>query len=316
MQETRKTKIKKYISPLILLLAAMIWGFAFSAQDAAREVPPLTIGAVRSFFAAIFLFFTVMAADKITGKRRLFSREKKIDFNSAEIIGGILCGAVLAVASFFQQYGINEGAEAGKAAFITALYVVLVPLYATVLRRRVPKNVWFSIPFTVVGFYLLCITESFSMKMPDVFVLICSLIFPFHILIIDKFSSVCDGIRMSCIQFATAAVLNTVAALIFESPIDFAVIGECILPLLFLGIGSSGIAYTLQIIGQRGTNPSAASLILSLESVFGVLGSALLLGERLLPREYIGCAVIFVAVVIAEIDISGFKKKGKVDIKK
>lgn len=301
--------LRKYTSPALLVLAAMIWGFAFSAQDAAANVPPLTLGATRSFFGAIFLIFVIMLFDKLSNSgRRLFSKKKKIDFNRTEIIGGIICGTVLALASFFQQFGINRGADAGKAAFITALYVVLVPIYALALKKRAPINVWISMPIAIVGFYFLCVTKSFSIDLPDLFVLICALIFPIHILVIDKFSPMCDGVRMSCIQFFAATVINAILAIIFESPIDFAEIGKSILPLLFLGVGSSGIAYTLQIIGQRGANPAAASILLSLESVFGVIGSTLFLGERLLLREYVGCAVVFVAVIISQLSITKKKK--------
>ena len=307
--------LKKYLSPTLLVLAAMIWGLAFSAQDAATSVPPFTLGAVRSVFATVFLIFVIISFDKISNtRRRLFSKKKIIDVNRTEIIGGTLCGAILAVASFFQQTGIAGGTEAGKAAFITSLYVVLVPVYAIFFKRRAALNVWISMPIAIVGFYLLCITENLSMVFSDVFVLICALIFPFHILVIDRFSPQCDGIRMSFIQFFVASLINAILALIFESPISFSLIGEHIMPLLFLGIGSSGIAYTLQIIGQRGANPAAASIIMSLESVFGVLGSAIFLGEEMLTREYIGCAILFVAVIISQIDISVFKEsKGNGD---
>jgi len=305
-------KLKKYVSPILLIAAAMIWGFAFSAQKAAEKVPPLTIGAARSLFAAVFLIFVVIIFDKAfnTG-RRLFSKEKKIDLTRVEIIGGVICGSVLALASFFQQFGINGGTDAGKASFITALYVVLVPIYALALKKRAPINVWLSMPFAVVGFYFLCITESFSIVPSDIFVLICALIFPIHILVIDKFSPMCDGIRMSMVQFFAAAIINAVLVFIFELPIRYGEIGNAIFPILFLGIGSSGIAYTCQIIGQRGTNPAAASILMSLESVFGVVGSALFLSEQMSAREYIGCIVVFLAVILSQLDLNSIFKTKK-----
>ena len=304
--------LRKHLSTVLLVLAAMIWGFAFSAQNAATSVPPFTLGAVRSVFAAVFLVFVIISFDKISNTgRRLFSRKKIIDINRTELIGGALCGAVLALASFFQQTGISAGTEAGKAAFITSLYVVLVPFYALFFKKRAALNVWISLPIATVGFYLLCITENLSMVFSDVYVLICAFIFPFHILVIDKFSPLCDGIRMSFVQFLVASVINSAFALIFESPISFSIIGENIMPLLFLGIGSSGIAYTFQIIGQRGANPAAASIIMSLESVFGVLGSALFLGQQMLTREYVGSAILFAAVIISQIDLTTFKKRKK-----
>lgn len=295
-----------------MIIAAMIWGFAFSAQKAAENVSPFTLGAVRSLFAFIFLIFVILFFDSFldTG-RRLFSKEKKIDVNRTEIIGGAICGTVLTFASFLQQTGINGGTDAGKASFITALYVVMVPIYALALKKRAPLNVWLSLPIAVVGFYLLCITGEFTMTLSDLFVLLCALVFPIHILAIDKFSPKCDGVRMSCVQFLAATVLNLVFAMIFESPISFGEIGASIFPILFLGIGSSGIAYTLQIIGQRGANPAAASILLSLESVFGVLGSVIFLGEKMTGREYLGCAVVFLAVTISQIDVKSihFRKK-------
>jgi len=294
--------IKKYLSPTLLVLAAMIWGFAFSAQKSAEGVSALTLGAMRSLFAALFLILVVIFLDKLSGSgRRLFSRKKPIDLTRVEIIGGVICGAVLALASFFQQLGMNEGTDAGKASFITALYVVLVPVYALALRKKAPINVWISLPIAVVGFYLLCITEEFSIVFSDAYVLISALIFPIHILVIDRFSPRCDGVRMSLVQFIAAFVLNSILALIFESPISFSAIGDAFFPILYLGIASSGIAYTLQIIGQRGANPAAASILLSLESVFGVVGAALFLSEKMSVREYVGCAVVFAAVILSQI---------------
>ena len=307
--------MKKHLSPFLLTLAAIIWGFAFSAQKAAESVPPLTLGMARSFLGGIFLIFVVVIFDKSfnTG-RTLFSKSRVIDLNKNELVGGAVCGAVLALASFFQQLGINGGTDAGKASFITALYVVLVPIYALFLRKRAPINVWISVVLAVVGFYFLCIGTSFTIALTDVYVLLCAFIFPIHILAVDRFSPLCDGVRMSMVQFFVAGILNLIFALIFEGPISFGLIFEHIGPICFLGIGSSGIAYTLQIIGQRGANPAAASILLSLESVFGVIGSALFLSEKMQPREYVGCAVVFIAVLLSQIDFTAiFKSKREKD---
>lgn len=293
--------LKKLISPAILLTAAMIWGFAFAAQDAASDVGAFTLGFSRSIIAGIFLIGVVIALDKITNSGRVLFSKKGIDVNKNELIGGAICGAILAVASAFQQIGINVGTDGGKAAFITALYVVLVPIYALALRKKAPINVWVSIGIAIVGFYLLCIKENLTVAPSDILVVISAMIFPIHILTIDHFSPRCDGVRMSMVQFFVAAVINLIIALIAESPLDFPLVFNNALPILFLGIGSSGIAYTLQIIGQKGVNPAVASIILSLESVFGVIGTALFLGQTLSPREYIGCAVVLAAVVLSQI---------------
>ena len=293
--------LKKLISPAILLTAAMIWGFAFAAQDAASDVGAFTLGFSRSIIAGIFLIGVVIALDKITNSGRVLFSKKGIDVNKNELIGGAICGAILAVASAFQQIGINVGTDGGKAAFITALYVVLVPIYALALRKKAPINVWVSIGIAIVGFYLLCIKENLTVSPSDILVVISAMIFPIHILTIDHFSPRCDGVRMSMVQFFVAAVINLIIALIAESPLDLPLVFNNVLPILFLGIGSSGIAYTLQIIGQKGVNPAVASIILSLESVFGVIGTALFLGQTLSPREYIGCAVVLAAVVLSQI---------------
>lgn len=302
--------IKKYIPHSLLLSAAVIWGFGFAAQDAIGNLGAFTIGAVRNWIAGFFLIFIIMLLDRVlhTG-RKLISR-RSIDLTKTELIGGVLCGIALAAASSFQQLGISSGTDGGKAAFITALYVVLVPIYALVLGKRAPLNVWISVAIAAVGFYFLCIKGDFSIVPSDMLVIICALIFPVHILVIDHFSPKSDGTRLACIQFFTCAVIQSVIALITEQPFPFASIGANILPLLFLGICSSGIAYTCQILGQSGVNPTVASIIMSLESVFGVIGTALVIGTTLEVREYIGCAIVLVAVILSQLE---FGSKGSAE---
>lgn len=297
-----------------MLFAAVIWGFAFSAQKSASELPAFTIGALRSLFAGIFLIGVIIVLDKLFGsERRLFSRKNRrfIDINRTELVGGCCCGLVLAGASALQQSGIGNGTDAGKAAFITALYVLIVPMIGLLLRKRSPINVWISVAIAIVGFWLLCIKGDFTMASSDLLVLICALVFALHIVVIDHFSPRCDGVRMSCIQFFVATAVNAIFAVILEWPIDVSAVGSNIFPLLYLGVCSSGIAYTLQIVGQKHAHPAAAAVILSLESVFGVLGSSLFLGEKMLLREYIGCAIVFVAVVLSQLDVVKLLKNKK-----
>ena len=302
---------RKLLSPALLLSAAMIWGFAFAAQDAAQEVGAFTLGFMRSALAAIFLIFAVIISDRVTkSQRRLISR-RGIDLTRSEIIGGAICGTVLAIASAFQQIGINAGTDGGKAAFITALYVVLVPVYALALKKRAPLNVWIGVAISVIGFYLLCIKDNLTVSTSDLLVMASAMIFPIHILTIDHFSPKCDGIRMSLMQFLTASLINLIVALIAEGGLDVSNASRSILPILYLGIASSGIAYTLQILGQRGANPAAATIILSLESVFGIIGTALFLGKLLSVREYIGCAVVMAAVIIAQLDVKQNKNSSE-----
>ena len=302
--------MKKIIHPLLLLLAAALWGFAFSAQSSAASVPPLTLGASRSVIAGIFLTALIPMLDKATRSGRVLISRRGLDFNRYEIVGGIICGVILAFASLFQQMGINAGTDSGKAAFITAIYVVLVPIYALALRKRAGIGIWIAVAISVVGFYLLCIKDDLSIVPSDLLCLLGSLIFPIHILAIDHFSPRCDGVRMSCIQFFSAGIFNTALALILESPISFDVVGTAILPILYLGIVSSGVAYTLQIIGQRNVPPAAASIILSLESVFGVIAAAIFGGAGMSPREYVGCVIVFAAVILSQLDpIEMIKKR-------
>ncbi|MBQ8268083.1 MAG: DMT family transporter [Clostridia bacterium] len=301
---------KQTLSSFMCLLAAAIWGFAFVAQKAAAVLPAFTLITLRSFIGAIFLIPVVMLFDRLRGDgRRLFSK-KGIGVTRAEWIGGLLCGLALTAATVFQQFGI-EGTDAGKTAFITALYVVIVPIYGLFLGRRSPLHVWISIGIAVVGFYFLCIGEAFTVAPSDLLVLVCALLFAFHILVIDRFVECCDGVRLSCIQFFTVAVISFILSLIFDRGVSATAIFENALPILFLGIGSSGIAYTLQILGQKGAHPAVASVLLSMESVFGVLGGVLVLGERLSAREILGCIIVFAAVILSQLPVSEWVKNRK-----
>lgn len=300
---------KKYISTLLLFFAAFFWGFAFVAQDLVADIPPITVGMVRWFIGALFLVFIIMIFDKVTKSERRLISKRGLDFTKTEVRAGIWMGIIISIASIFQQMGINQGTSGGKAAFITALYVVLVPIYALVLKKHVKVNVWIAVFVAVIGFYLLCIKKGEGIVPSDFWVILSAMIYPIHILTIDHFAPKCDCIRMSCLQFFFAFIINGVLAFLLESPIDFIAIGTHILPFLYLGIFSSGIAYTLQILGQKNVNPTVASLILSLESVFGLLGGMIILGDKLEFKEYIGAVLIFFAVVLSQIE---FKRKNRV----
>ncbi len=286
----------------------MIWGFAFTAQKDAAILPAFTVGAVRNIFATVFLLVLIPILDKI-GFNKEINRERKSFFSKYELLGGIVCGVILTSASAFQQIGLGDGTDAGKAAFITALYVVLVPIISAFTGKKTPIHVWISVAIAAVGFYFLCIKGDFSITPSDLLVLVCSFIFALHIIAIDRFIPYSDGVRMSCVQFFTAFVLNLILTLIFEMPIDFSAGLSAIDALLFLGIGSSGIAYTLQIVAQRDINPTVASIIFSLESVFGVVGGALVLGETMTQREYIGCGIVLFAVILSQLDFKQILKK-------
>lgn len=304
--------MKKRISYLLLFIATVIWGFAFVAQKAAVILPAFTVGALRSGFAVLFLIFLIPLTDRLAKNGRGMINERHLpDINRAELIGGGVLGVILSVATALQQTGL-ENTDAGKAAFITALYVVIVPIIAAILGKRPGITVIISVPISVIGFYLLCIKSGMVINSSDLLVLLCAFVFACHITAVDRLSGGCDGVRMSLVQFAVSFVINTVVALIFEGLPDADSIFSALPSLLFLGIGSSGIAYTLQILGQKDTDPAVASIILSLESVFGVIGGAMILGEIMTEREYIGCAMVFIAVLIAQIDPDSLKSQLKI----
>jgi drug/metabolite transporter (DMT)-like permease len=300
--------MKKFVAPILCLIAAMIWGFAFSAQKDAAILPAFTVGAARNIFATVFLLILIPILDKLGFNKEINSKRKSF-FSKQELIGGVLCGVIITSASAFQQIGLGDGTDAGKAAFITALYVVLVPIISAFTGNRTPIHVWISVGIAAVGFYFLCIKGDFTITPSDLLVLVCSIIFALHIIAIDRFIPYSDGVRMSCIQFLTAFILNLILALIFDSPIAFPAAISVLPALLFLGIGSSGIAYTLQIVAQKDINPTVASIIFSLESVFGVVGGAMFLGETMTAREYIGCAIVLFAVILSQLDFKQIIKK-------
>lgn len=298
------------VSSLLCLLAAAIWGFAFTAQKAAVAVPPFMLTAARAWIAGVFLILVILLFDKLRGGHRKLFSKKGVGVTKKEWIAGLLCGLVLTCATVLQQFGIQE-TDAGKTAFITALYVVIVPICTLFIGVKAPLHVWISVAIAVVGFYFLCLTSSFSLAPSDLLVLLCALVFALHITVIDHFADACDGIRMSCIQFFTVAIVSTVLSLIFESGTPLSLLSDNLFAILFLGIGSSGIAYTAQILGQKGTNPTVATVILSLESVFGVLGGVIVLGESLSDREILGCFIVFFAVILSQLPVTEWVKRIK-----
>ena len=301
--------MKKKFAYLLFLIATVIWGLAFIAQKAATVIPPFTVGMIRSLLATLFLLAVIPLTDKLTkNQRRLINKKTLIDINRRELIGGLVLGVIITVATAFQQYGLGEGTDAGKAAFITALYVVIVPIMSTFLGKKPSTTSVISIPIAILGFFLLCIQPDSRIELSDLLVLVCALIFAMHIISVDRLSPGCDGVRMSLVQFASATIFNAIPALIFEREVAMADLLSSLPSLLFLGICSSGIAYTLQIVGQKEADPTVSSMILSMESVFGVIGAAIILEEQMTPREYIGSAVVLVAVLLAQVEPSYIKK--------
>lgn len=300
---------KKLFSVIILLIASIIWGLAFSAQKDAGELGGFTVGAARNLFAVLFLIPILPLMDKISKSGRSLIKDKRPDFTKAEIIGGVIAGTFMTFATALQQNGISDGTDAGKAGFITALYVVIVPVYALFFGKRSPLRVWISVGIAILGFYLLSVKSDFTIVPSDFLILLCAFVFSGQIMAIDLFADKCEGIRLSLVQFATGFVLNLLFALITEWPISMGLVWDNILSLLYLGIFSSGIAYTLQVIGQKNLNPGVASILLSLESVFGAIGGALIFSEVMSPREIIGSAIVFSAVILSQLELPKREKQ-------
>ena len=283
---------------LILFLTACIWGLGFIAQSVGMDyVEPFTFTAARNILAFLVLVPYIALMDKRKQKNdtSVIKQNKKF-----LIIGGICCGICLFAASTLQQFGVKY-TTVGKAGFITAMYMVLVPIFGIFLHKKAGLKVWTAVALASLGMYFLCITKGeFRLQLGDSFVFACAVGFTFHILVIDYFSPKSDGVKLSCIQFLVCATLSSVCMLIFEKP-DIGSILAAGVPILYAGVLSSGVAYTLQIIGQKGMNPTVASLILSLESVVSVLAGWLVLDQKLSTREICGCVLAFAAIILVQL---------------
>ncbi|PWJ67201.1 EamA-like transporter family protein [Fibrobacter sp. UWB15] len=292
---------------LLLVLTAAIWGSGFVAQIEGNAFGPFTFSCIRCFIAAGFLALTFKILD-IFGKspRRPHNREERILHWKA----GFFCGLALCTAMNLQQLGMYLGTSAGKSGFLTACYIVLVPVVRLILGHRISAKTWACVVITTFGLYLLCIKDGFSLELSDGVSLLCALAFSIHILVIDKFVNKVDPIRVSAIQFLTIGVLTAPLMIVFDMKfpvMDFSTIAAALVNpravagLCFAAFCSSGIAYTLQIVAQDKVTPTIASLTMSLESVFAVFAGWAVLGEQLSAREICGCAIMMVAIVFAQL---------------
>lgn len=280
---------------VLLVLTALIWGCAFVAQSVGMDyVGPFTFNMARFLIGAIVLLPVIWFMDR----QRKTGAEKGAGQKTL-IIGGICCGTALAVASTLQQWGILF-TTVGKAGFITAMYIVIVPLLGVFIGKKVRPLIIGCVAIAVVGFYFLCMTESLHLGLGDFLVLLCAIAFSIHILVIDHFSPKVDGVKMSAIQFLTAAIISAVPTLLWEQPVLTEIL-QAWQPVLYAGVMSCGAAYTLQIIAQKNADPTVASLLLSLESVFSVLAGWVLLGQGLSLKELFGCVLIFCAIILAQL---------------
>lgn len=294
---------RKSTNNFLLALTAFIWGSAFVAQSVGMDyLGPFTFNSIRCLMGGIVLI-PVLLLFKRNGRKK--SQEQVAEVAGAGIgsrkdliVGGICCGLALAAGSSLQQIGLVY-TTAGKAGFITALYIVIVPVMGILLGKRVRLKVWIGVVLAATGMYFLCITEGFSIAKGDFFVFLCAAAFSVHILVIDYFAPKVDGVALSCIQFFVCGILCAVPMLVSEQP-QISQIMEAWVPLAYAGVLSCGVAYTLQVVAQKNTDPAVASLIISLESVFSVLAGWVILGERLSGRELFGCALVFTAVILAQ----------------
>lgn len=255
---------------------------------------PLTFNGVRFLMGSLVLLPLVLY-------RRKRKAKGEIQFGSKKdtLTGGVCCGLALCSAALCQQFGILY-TTVGKAGFITTLYIIIVPIMGIFLKKKVPGKIWLAALIAAVGMYLLCMSESFRLSRGDTYVFICAILFSVHILVIDHYTTKADGVELSCIQFFTAGMIGSVLAFIFEKP-QLSNFIEGIIPLAYAGIMSSGVAYTLQVIGQKDLDPTVASLILSLESVVSMLAGWIILGQALSRKELLGCALVFAAVILAQL---------------
>lgn len=287
---------------LILLLCAAIWGSAFVAQSVGMDfVGPFTFGSSRSFVGFLVLLPYIFLVDRGRKKKNAMV-EQGVDLsfrNKQLLMGGICCGVILTIASNLQQFGIKY-TTVGKAGFITALYIVMVPLLGIFIKKKAGLLVWISVAIAVAGLYFLTMNESLSLSRGDTYVILCAIVFAMHILTIDHFAPLVDGVKMSCIQFLVCGILSGIFMLLFEKP-ELSHILMAWKPICYAGAFSSGVAYTLQIVGQRGMNPTVASLLMSMESVFAVLAGFLILHQVMSTRECIGCVLMAIAIVLAQL---------------
>ncbi|MGN0375287.1 MAG: DMT family transporter [Butyrivibrio sp.] len=299
----RKNSIKGMI---ILLIGAAIWGFAFVAQSSAMGlIGPFTFQTTRSVLALAVLLPFILIKDGVKKKKGTYVKDTKADRKNL-ITGGILCGLALTVASCFQQFGICY-TTASKSGFLTAMYMLMVPVLGIFLKKKIPGKTWIYVAIAVVGMYFLCVKDGFSINVGDVLTLICAFFFSIQIMLVDYYSQLTDGVKLSLMEFLVMVILSGILMLIFEKPSPEAVLSAWI-PIVYAGVFSCGIGYTLQILGQKYTEPTVASLIMSLESVFATVGGVILLRQLPNLREWIGIGLMFIAIILSQLPARKSKK--------
>lgn len=315
-QMKAQVKTHKLRNTFFLFLTAMIWGAAFVAQSVSMDyIGPFTFICLRSVIGGLFLIPVIIVLDGIRKKSQNESADvvnsenilhieteekQRLSWKNKQLIeGGIVCGIFLFFANCFQQTGIQY-TTVGKAGFITTFYIIIVPLIGLFFKKYCGILTWIGVVIALAGLYFLCITQKLTIQRGDALILCCSVLYAGQILAIDHYNPFVDGVKMSCIQFLTGGILGAVFMLLFENP-SIAMILSAAGPILYTGIMSTGVGYTLQIVGQKGLNPTVAALILSLESVFSALSGYAFLHQVLTTRELIGCVLMFIAIVLAQL---------------
>lgn len=284
---------KEWLGALLLLLTSFIWGLAFVAQSVGMDyVGPYTFNFSRFFVGAIVLIPFV--AINVSKKKTVKKSNLKIT-----LFGGIGCGIILCAASCLQQIGVLYTDAVGKAGFLTALYIIIVPILGFFFGKKSKALIWVSVLLATFGLYLICVKDGFVFDKADIILIACAFVFSLHIIFIDFVSPKTDGVVISCIQFAVAGVISLGIA-VFTEKINIRDILSAYIPILYAGAMSCGVAYTLQIIGQKFIEPTKASLLMCLESVFATLGGFVILKERMSVKEFIGCGVVFAAIILAQ----------------
>ena len=295
---------KQYKSSLLLFVTAIIWGVAFVAQDVGMDYwSPLAFNGIRSIIGAVVLLPFIFYRDTKKGENRCKWS------NPTLIKGGVLCGLALCIATNYQQVGIQlSNDSAGKAGFITAFYIVLVPIFGIFLKKKCPPQAWLGAVLATVGLYILCIPqgEKFSVEYADILVFICAVVFTFQILFVDRYSPKVDGVKLACIQFLTTGVISLTLAFLTGS-FGISTATDAWIAILYAGVLSSGVAYTLQIVAQKNLNPTVASIIMSLEACVSVVAAWVILGDAMNARQITGCVIMFGAIILAQ--IPGKEKK-------
>lgn len=310
---------KSVISSLLLVLTALVWGVGFVAQSAgSKHVQPFTFSCVRFLISSAVLFIVILIKKRFE-KPVQYTPEEKRKAKKTLIVSGIITGVFLCLGTNLQQIGITLGASAGKAGFLTATYIIMVPILSLIIfRKKCAFNVWLGVVISLVGLYLLCMTEDFRFELYDIILLLCALAFSFQILFIDRYVVAVDAIKMSCVEFLVCGILSAIPMFFAETLKDFNAWAETLktsdawLPMLYAALISGGFGFTLQAVVQKNVAPARASLIMCFESVFGALSGWIILGQGMSLKEIIGSALMFIAIVLSQLELTQLiKRKGR-----